>query len=172
MAAIQYSHDFKRLVVQKLLSQPNLSVRELAKDMGVSKSTAWEWRTEVCKVQTTMGIEKKKKKVPPAMRSGPEKMRIVLAASKLSDEKLGEFLRREGVFEADLREWRNAMLDGVTSTAHETRQAYRNRIRKLERELKRKDKALKEAKALVVLKKKLQAMWAEKEEDDTDPKSE
>jgi hypothetical protein len=43
-------------------------------------------------------------------------------------------------------------------------------MRELRRELKRKDKALAETAALIVLKKKVQAIWGD-EDDDTDPKS-
>ena len=44
------------------------------------------------------------------------------------------------------------------------------KIRLLERELLRKDKALAETAALLVLKQKTQAIWGD-EDDDTDPKS-
>ena len=76
----------------------------------------------------------------------------MLEASRLSDEQLGAFLRREGLHEATLREWRAAALEALGTP--KTARAETRRVRELERELRRKDKALAETAALLVLQKK------------------
>ena len=90
---------------------------------------------------------------------------------------LGALLRREGVHDAELEAWRAAVktaavaaLNGTTSNVAPARSAERKRIHELERELRRKDKALAEAAALLVLEKKLQALWGDGD-DDTDTRS-
>ena len=107
-------------------------------------------------------------------RTADEKLQIVLEAARLSDDELGAFLREKGIYELELKEWQQQMLDGLRAEPRPaTRQATPaevKRTRELERELRRKDKALAEAAALIVLKKKLQALWGE-EDDDTDPTS-
>jgi transposase len=103
--------------------------------------------------------------------SPEEKLRVVVESRSLSDEELGSFLRKEGLHQAQLEEW--------SATAHSSLQvrkgpkkpsAESKRIRELERELRRKEKALAEAAALLILKKKAQAIWGD-EDDDTEPRS-
>lgn len=99
--------------------------------------------------------------------SPEEKLRVVVKASILSDEQLGEFLRREGIHEAQLRQWKAAMLEALQKPVRRSKKtAEGKRIRKLEAELRRKEKALAEAAALLVLKKKAQEIWGD-EGDDT-----
>ena len=94
---------------------------------------------------------------------------MLAQAEGLAGEALGEFLRREGVHEADLAEWRNAALVALgprSKTPAVSGDA--RRVRELERELLRKDKALAETAALLVLKKKVQDYWGD--EDDSTKK--
>ena len=100
------------------------------------------------------------------------KLKIVMEAEAVADDQLGAFLRRNGIHEAQLREWRGLMLSGLqkpvkpsSKPSGETR-----RINELEKELLRKDKALAEAAAIIILKKKVQSIWGD-EDDPTDKKS-
>src|SRR5262249_48623407 len=99
-----------------------------------------------------------------------QKLRVVLESLKLSEEELGAFLRREGLHEADLREWRESALEAL-EPASKKRTKETKRVRELEKELRRKEKALAEAAALLVLQKKVQAIWGAGD-DDTDEESE
>ena len=93
----------------------------------------------------------------------------MLDAAALDEEELGALLRREGVHEAQLAEWRESALSGaLQSLSGKTPRAAApsKRERELERELRRKEKALAEAAALLVLRGKLEALSAE-EGDDT-----
>ncbi len=94
---------------------------------------------------------------------------MVAQAEGLSGDALGEFLRREGVHEADLAEWRSAALVALGTRAKTpATSGDSRRVRELERELLRKDKALAETAALLVLKKKVQDYWGD--EDDSTKK--
>jgi hypothetical protein len=90
-----------------------------------------------------------------------EKIRVLAAASTLTGSELGDFLQREGVLQADYEQWRVALGEERRASL-----ATMKRIRTLERELARKEKALAEAAALLVLKKNLRAL-AEDEDEDT-----
>ena len=99
--------------------------------------------------------------------TGKEKLAVVIEAAALSDEELGAFLRRKGIHEAQLKEWRQIVLSGLEkppSRFSKKSSAETRRIRELERELARKEKALAEAAALLVLKKKAQAIWGDEDE--------
>lgn len=103
--------------------------------------------------------------------SAAEKLAAVMEASGLRDEELGEFLRREGLHEAQLTQWRQAALEALGGGKPSRVAAEGRRVRELEREVQRKDKALAEAAALLVLQKKVRAIWGDGD-DDTDPESE
>ena len=101
--------------------------------------------------------------------SAEEKLAAVLEAAALSDEELGAFLRSKGIHVAQLQEWRELMLSGLNpaSVQRSNKKTETKRVRELEKELRRKDKALAETAALLVLKKKAQAIWGD-EDDDTE----
>jgi hypothetical protein len=108
----------------------------------------------------------KKKSKKRGRRSASDKMRIVVEAAILSDEDLGALLRKEGIHETDLNEWRATIEDALKGSnlkrSEKTPEA--RKIKSLEFELRRKEKALAETAALLVLKKK----WGEylEEKDD------
>ena len=95
-----------------------------------------------------------------------EKLQAVIEAQSLGEEELGAFLRRKGLHEAQLHQWRTIILAGLQSQP--TRPSSKisaegRRIRALEKELERKDKdkALAETATLLVLQKKVQALWGD-----------
>ena len=106
--------------------------------------------------------------------SAAAKLTAVLESSELSDDELGEFLRRKGLHEAQLTEWRERLSKAAPDVFDPPRRQKpsleKKRIRELTKELWRKDKALAETAALLVLKKKAQAIWGD-EDDDTDPRN-
>ena len=102
----------------------------------------------------------------PADWSPEEKFNLVLEASAIPESELGAFLRRKGIHEAQLAEWRQMMLSALkTAKAQPSAQktSESRRIRQLESELNRKEKALAETAALLVLQKKVQILWGDEE---------
>jgi transposase-like protein len=118
-------------------------------------------------------------KNPPTPKSPREwpferKLRVVYEALSLSDKELGEFLRREGLHEAQLEEMRLAVEEALSSPKKRPSKrgsSETKKIKKLERELARKEKALAEVTALLVLKKKVEAYYLGAEENGTRKKS-
>jgi hypothetical protein len=105
-----------------------------------------------------MSSSKKKKK---KKWSGTEKLRVVTEARGLSEHELGALLRREGLHAADLAAWQTAAEAALSEGPRTSRSADARRIHELEREVRRKDAALAETAALLVLKKKVQAIWGD-----------
>jgi len=170
----EYSEAFKSKMVQRLTGPRAMSASALAAEVGIHQPTLSRWLRAA---GGTVG-EMSKKPTPKSSEvtkprraedwSAEERLRVVLEAASLSDEQLGAFLRREGLHEATLREWRGAALEAL-GTPKVSRTDTR-RVRELERQLRRKDKALAEAAALLMLQKKVQAIWGD-EDDDTEPRS-
>jgi transposase len=183
--ARSYSAAFRTKMVHRLVGPKAVSANQLAQEVGVPQSTLSRWLRDA--QHPDMGTSNGIKQNPPASASAKEtsarkksaddKMRIVFAAESLAAEDLGALLRREGVHDAELAEWRAAVmsaavtaLNGTTSNAAPARSVERRRIHELERELRRKDKALAEAAALLILEKKIQTIWGDGD-DDMDTKS-
>jgi transposase len=169
---VEYSEAFKRKMVQRMLGPGAKTATELSEEVRVHQSTLSRWLRQA---STLRGMERDKPPAPPPAtpskaRTAQDKLRIVLAAAACSPDELGALLRREGLHEADLASWREAMtaaLDESKPEASAGKGAVQSkRIRQLERELHRKDKALAEAAALLVLQKKVRALWGD-EGDDT-----
>ena len=98
-----------------------------------------------------------------------EIIRILHRTNELEDRELGAFLREEGVHTSQLKQWREAFRTAIGKPSREQRKREardRKRIKRLEKELRRKESALAEAAALLWLKKKAQAIWGD-EDDDT-----
>jgi len=167
---MKYTNEFKRLVVYKLLSEPG-AMRALARDLGVARSTIWDWKREVSRVLRIMPDDETKPAaaVSPEERTPREKLRLAMEAERLSEDELGEFMRREGVNEEELDAWRDSLLWAMQSSKQ--RMADRKQVRTLERKLRKQEKLLNEANVLLELQKKVQAMWTDDKEDGTAPKS-
>lgn len=95
-----------------------------------------------------------------------EKIRILAKAGKLTGAELTELLEQEGLLLAEYEQWRLALADEGRASLAATKQ-----IRALERELARKEKALAEAAALLVLKKRVNGLW-DGADDDSDEENE
>ena len=165
----QYSPAFKSRMLGRMIGPSAISANALAKEVGVHQPLLSRWLRESRNVEG-MGASKKKK------WTGAEKLRVVLAARGLSETELGTLLRREGVHEAelgallrregvhesDLTAWQAAAEAALNDASRRApRSADAQRIHALERELRRKDAALAETAALLVLKKKVQAIWGD-----------
>jgi transposase-like protein len=101
--------------------------------------------------------------------SAEERLRVVIESSGLGDDELGAFLRREGLHEVQLEQWRKDALQGLSTRGRKSgsKSPEKMRIRELEKQLRRKEKALAETAALLVLKKKAAAIWGD-EDDSTE----
>jgi len=158
-------------MVQRMAGPESISATALAKEVGVSQNTLSRWLRQASQAQPTVPpMTKTKRQSRPARRTAQDKLRLVLEASALPEEELGAFLRREGVHEAELEAWRATSMEaaeGALKAPHGKRSentAERRKIRDLERELTRKDKALAEVSALLILKKKIQEIWGDEDD--------
>jgi transposase-like protein len=166
-----YSETFKAQMVQKLTSPGGPSAAALSRETGVCQTTLSRWIRQSSRV-TAMSTKNRGKKRPQDW-SAEEKLAIVLEAAQLDEgEALGRLLRERGLHRATLERWRTQMLQGLAPAARTSRKQSpeARRVRELERELRRKEKALAEASALLVLKKKAALIWGE-EDDDTPGRS-
>ena len=157
-----YSVAFKQKMVERLTGKNAVSALQLSKETGVQQQSLSRWLQEARSLPL-MAARK------PISRpwTVEQKARVLAEAARLTGEELTAYLDREGVPFADFESWRLALEEGGRASV-----ATNKRIRKLERELARKEKALAEAAALLVLKKTVASLYHDDEDEDTDANSE
>ena len=108
----------------------------------------------------------------PDKWSSEEKFRIVLETAPMTVAELGEYCRKQGLYPEQIEAWKtacigaNSQADVQSKGSRQAAQAEKKRVKKLEFELRRKEKALAEVAALLTLSKKAEAIWGPKNEDE------
>jgi len=156
-----FSVAFKQKMVERLTGKNAMSAHQLARESGIRQQSLSRWLEEA-------------RSLPAVAFNTPrarvwtveQKARVLADASRLNGEDLTSYLEGEGIKLADFERWRIALEEDGGGSA-----ATLKRIRQLERELARKEKALAEAAVLLVLKKTIGNYYKE-EDGDTDEPSE
>lgn len=151
-----------------MLPPNNVRLGQLANEEGISEATLAKWRAEA----------RAKGRLLPDANAGPEgwtsrdKLAAVIETASMNAADLGEYCRRRGVYLEQLSVWREACERANdwerAATSRITRETKddKKRIKELERDLARKEKALAEAAALMLLRKKAEAIWGRGGEDE------
>jgi transposase len=155
-------------MVQRMVGPGRVSASALSREVGVAQATLSRWLTSAGRISVVSEEEPKPRAKRPEDWTPQAKLAAVMEAARLSNTELGDWLRRKGLTEEHLRQWREA-LEERASAVFEPREPRvsaesRRRVLELERELRRKDKALAETAALLVLQGKMQALWGEEDD--------
>ena len=157
---MRYSPERKETVLQKMMPPYNRSISQLAQKEGISEATLYNWHSGA----------RAKGLLMPDGDSGPsgwnarDKFAAVVESASLNEHELGEYCRKKGIYAEQLEQWRGACENAndwdrqANAKLKSDQRASQKRIRELEKELNRKEKALAETAALLVLRKKLEAL--------------
>ncbi len=158
-----YPEELKASLITRMLPPNDVSVPELARETGIPKDTLYTWRRHAHKGDARAQAK------PAAGLSSEEKFNVVLETASLNEVELGEYCRRKGLFPQQISAWREVCLQAHAPLAPKAdREKLRHQakaIKQLEAELRRKEKALAEAAALLVLQKKVRTLWEGSEEE-------
>ena len=149
----RYGQAFKNKVLAKLLPPNTATLDEVSRDVGVSVDTLERWRAEALTL-------------PAGLRSWSASARLdaVITTAAMNEHSRNAWCREHGVYPQELEQWRASATEALAepeeqrASPRETA-ADRKRIKELERDLRRKEKALAETAALLVLSKKLEAIF-------------
>lgn len=162
---MKYSAAFKAKMVQKMLG--GRSANSLSQETGLNQPTLSKWLRDASSVAFVKRQDQNEPEKTEGRRpddwSAEEKLEAVLEAKRLSGSELGEFLRRRGLHEEQLHAWEAAALQSLRGRKSTSNSVEAKRVKELERELRRKEKALAEAAALLVLRKKAEALWGDED---------
>ena len=157
----KYSKEFKIEVVKKALSRKSqgISFIETASSLDVKASTLHGWikameNKKLIDIPTSgESIEKS-----PCRWSVKERFEAIAESSSFSKEELGEYCRNKGIFPHHLEAWKVEFLESYGSKKRDNQtelKELKSENKALSTELRRKDKALAEAAALLILEKKV-----------------
>jgi transposase-like protein len=159
-----YARAIKVSALRQVLPPSNKSILSVSKEMGIADQTIRNWINE-CKSGNLVleDIESSPRNI-----TAKEKYQILLEASSISEENLGSFLRERGIHSEHLTLWDQELREMVTKKEDKKDKeikALKKQLKDLEKELNRKEKALAEAAALLILKKKLDVLTGDDKED-------
>ena len=156
-------HDslFRRIQIKyrsQVVAPNNANVADLAKETGVPRDTLYGW---LKRSRNQQGVAPYSCK-PSDHYSADDKLAVIIETASLNETELGEFCRRKGIYPVQIANWKDSMVQGLTSVPskadREQNQKQVRTIHQLDKDLARKDKALAEVVALLVLQKKFQAL--------------
>jgi transposase-like protein len=159
-----YTEAFRKQALEKVYTRGRRSVKAVAEELNMNPWTLKNWMKSSKDQSTTQhgATPKRPKDWSPA-----ERLELLMESHGLDEEALNAFCREKGIFRHHLQQWRAAFEAG-TSLVSPVKPAALRELKEankaLVRELTRKEKALAEAAALLVLQKKYQALWEEKDE--------
>jgi DNA-binding transcriptional MerR regulator len=138
-----------------LLPPESAPIAALSQEIGVSVATLERWHSEALS-----------RPARERVWTAAARLQAVITTAAMDEAQRSAWCREQGIFPSDLQQWQQnataalAQPEEGRASPQETRED-RRRIKELERELRRKDKALAETTALLVLSKKLEAIFRE-----------
>lgn len=160
---MRYSRAIKESVLKKVLPPEKRSIREVSREYGIHEQTIRNWIEQVGN-----GILNLDAELGPNYLSSAEKFHLVLEAAGIPENEMGAWIREKGLHSEHLQLWQQELRDTVTEKNNDHKQELRDakkKIKGLEKELNRKDKALAEMAALITLKKKLHQILGDIEDE-------
>jgi transposase-like protein len=156
----RYGKRFKERVVAQLLPPESASLEAVAQRVGIGVGTLERWRAEALALPADDAADRP--------WSAAARLEALIVTASMDEIGRNGWCRERGIYPSELESWRQDAIAGLgpvrDAGAKETRED-RRRIKELERELRRKDKALAETAALLVLSKKVAAIFHKGEDE-------
>lgn len=156
-----YSPEFKQSVVQKIATPGGPSITEMAKKTGVHYTSIRTW---IQAYGNAAGMKTSKDWTPEA------KLEAIIKTATMGENELGEYLRANGLHSTKIEEWKQEIYDSQKSAGRPKVDPeliqLRSKEKELSKDLHRKDRALAEMSARIVLLKKSRAIWGDGEDDE------
>ena len=147
----------------------NKSVNQLAAETGVSEHTLYAWK----RAAKSAGIAAPAGESSSERWSSEDKFLIVLETVTMNQAELAAYCREKGLYVEQVEAWKDFCINANGGVAEQSKSLQKNlkekekevEVKQSNKELRRKEAALAETAALLVLRKKAQAAWGDHEED-------
>ena len=89
---------------------------------------------------------------------------MVIGCAALDEAAMSQLCRERGLYGHHVAQWKQDFISGLTQSERADSKSLKGEVRELKKELNRKDRALAETAALLVLQKKVGAVWGNDED--------
>jgi transposase-like protein len=160
-----YSKEFKDNALRKARERSELPLKDIADSLNLPLGTFKYWIKQANKENALIGAVSLPEDLATKSWSAAQRLQALHESHALQGQALHAWCREKGLFEHQLRQWRSEFCQSakVKTPADTELRLAKQKNDQLERELRRKDKALAETAALLVLQKKFQALWEAQE---------
>ena len=163
----RYTQEFKDSILKRLNQPSSETVASISEETGIPKGTIYQWIRNNNESQKSNPVNLKAR----SNWTSQDKFQIVLETATLSETELAKYCRRKGIYVEEIKQWKEQCLSANTTRSADP-DKLKNSLKEeqiknkaLQKELRRKEKALAETAALLVLRKKAQAIWGDNEDE-------
>jgi len=163
----RYSEERKQSVLKKMMPPLNTPISQLVAETGISDCTLYTWRKEF----RSKGIVVPGNGKNAEDWSSENKFAVVVETLTLNEAELAAYCRKKGLYVDQVKSWKESCRQANAGTKDKEKEIKKGslkekkEIQSLKKELRRKEKALAETAALLVLRKKADAIWGGNEDD-------
>jgi transposase-like protein len=159
----RYSEDFKEQALAKVLQRGDKTIQCVADELNINVLTLKGWLKSSRSTPTTETMNHQR----PNDWTQEQRFEALMSSAGLEGETLNAFCRERGLFTHHLQTWKQDFIKpleaaGQPGASRKAVKPLQEEILQLKKDLQRKEKALAEAAALLILQKKCQAFWEEK----------
>lgn len=157
---MDFKDGFKREMVRKLLLPGGKGAAELSREIGVTPQTLYNWRDKYSHDSDAMTRKRRSDGL-----SAEEKTMALLEFARLPVAETGEWLRKKNLQSEHLKLWESELTTkNDTSQFKDEIRILKTKNKQIEKDLLKKDKALAELSAIVILQKKMAVLFPREEE--------
>lgn len=163
----QYPKEMKEAIINRMMPPNNEAISRISEETGIAEATLYKWRKDARAAgNATPGDGQGSEQW-----SSEDKFLIVMETYAMNGAELVEYCRKKGLYKEQIEAWRDSCLNANGREFNQTKQLNqelregKKREKTLEKDLRKKEKALAEAAALLLLRKKVQAIWGDQEEE-------
>ena len=164
---MKYSKEFKDSIIRRMLPPNNESISKISKEEGISEQTIRNWRNKA----RSQGLAAPGNDVVSDNWATQDKFLIVVETASMNEIELADYARKKGLYVEQIMAWKDACMNANGGVAKEASRLNKQlkesekENKRLEKELVRKEKALAETAAILVLRKKADAIWGDPEDE-------
>ncbi|WP_440863972.1 transposase [Symbiopectobacterium purcellii] len=155
-----YSPERKAAVIARMLPPHSQSIYQISRLEGIPANTLYGWRSQAG-IPTQSAASESKLHLE---WSQDARFAVIVETAPLSAHAVAEYCRRKGLYPEQIQQWKDEFMQPGQRAKRALIKKQQKEIQQLNREIARKDKALAEAAALLILEKKLKAFFDEERE--------
>jgi len=163
----RYTKEFKEAAIARMIPPNNESIKNISEELGISEQSLYKWRQKArIEGNATPGNGQTSERW-----SSEDKFLIVLETYAMNQSELAEYCRKKGLYKEQIDAWRVSCLNANMGELNQTKKLSqelkdeKKRTSEIEKDLRIKEKALAEAAALLLLRKKARAIWGDHEDE-------